>query len=306
MAKKASATTKKPASKTRGGKTTNGAKAQKGEDGTGLLLEGEPIGYRGELLQLASLSAAFEPLPAAASAAFLAQHPADACRKNAESTKASDIFRAAMSWARILAEKSGSPGLHPARVRWFFDCTTALGSALAGETTLPNPSDEATYADVVARTSKLLTRTTRKLGEAAGSRAPYKEALRAARASQGHDKHALVFRSLAALTKKWLDDRTLNLAPNDITPSTVKSLNDAAKELEATIANRRAARQAQHDSPAVNELEGRLLFAMRPLWHDLREAREDGTTNLVLTVSPSLLRGLGIRRTKEKPDAPEA
>ncbi|MDB4930685.1 MAG: hypothetical protein JWM10_3169 [Myxococcaceae bacterium] len=44
---------------------------------------------------------------------------------------------------------------------------------------------------------------------------------------------------------------------------------------------------------------------MRPLWDDLAEAREDGATALLLTVSPTLLRGLDIRSDR-KPAAPKS
>lgn len=305
MAKKVSSTkkTKKPASTSKGsGKTTKGAKASAAEELAleELVAEGEPLGYRGELTQLAQLRGSFAALAPAESSLFLAQHSAEACRKNAESTKAADIFRAAMSWSRVFGENKGSPGLHPKRVRWFLDCTTALGNALAGGTTVENPSDEATYSDVLARTNKVLARSARKLAEAAGSSQPHKNALATARALPGPDQHAVVLRQVAALADAWLKEKKLNLALNDVEPGMVKSLVEGAKALEAATASRKAARQSQHDSPAVNELEGRLLFAMRPVWNDLREAREDGETSLVPPTSPALARGIGIRRRTKK------
>jgi len=304
MAKKASTPkkAKKPASTDkRGGKTTKRTKAEAVEELAleTLLSEGEPLGYRGELTQLAQLSGHFEPLAPADSALFLSQHSAEACRELANATKAADIFRGAMSWARVFVEKKGSPGLHPRRVRWFLDCTTALGSALAGETTVANPSDEASHSEVLARATKVLARSVRRLSEAAGSSLAHKSALAAARAIPGPDQHAMALRKVAALADAWLKEKKLNLANNDIGPEMVKSLVEGAKALEANTASRKAARQAQHDSPAVNELEGRLLLAMRPVWNDLREAREDGTTSLAPPTSPSLARGLGLRRTKK-------
>jgi hypothetical protein len=262
-------------------------------------LEG-PLGYRGELMQLSELIGTFPRLSGAESAMFLSQHSAEACRELATETKAADTFRGAMSWVRSFAEKGPSPGLDPKRVRWFLDCATALGSALAGETVVANPSDQASYSDVVARTNKVLSRSLRRLKDAAGSSAPHLEAIATAKALPGPDQHSVVLRKVASLAAKWLKENTLNLALNDVDAATVKRLQDAAKELDAVTAKRPAPRALGNDSPVVNELEGRLLFSMRPVWDDLREAREDGLTNLVPQTSSSLGRGLGLRRPKKK------
>ena len=107
---------------------------------------------------------------------------------------------------------------------------------------------------------------------------------------------------LAALIEKWLGGtKAPPLAANDITAQTVTALKEAIKNLEDAIAAKPAAAQPDRDSPAVNTAEGRLLFAMRPVWDDLAEAREDGHTALQLTVSPALLRGLDLNKRKKKP-----
>ncbi|MEZ4405174.1 MAG: hypothetical protein R3A52_01605 [Polyangiales bacterium] len=43
---------------------------------------------------------------------------------------------------------------------------------------------------------------------------------------------------------------------------------------------------------------------MRPLWDDLREAREDGVSALQLSITPTLLRGLDLNRRKAAKPAP--
>jgi len=302
MAKKASTTTKKPASKTRGGKTTSATRAE--EPAATKLMDLEsldgPLGYRGELLQLSELIDKFPRLSAAESARFLSEHSAEACRELATDTKAADTFRGAMTWVRSFAERGPSPGLHPKRVRWFLDCATALGGALAGQTVVVNPSEQASYSDTLTQTNKVLSRSLRKLKDAAGSSAPHLEALATAKALPGTDQHSVVLRKVATLATQWLKEDTLNLALNDVDTAMVKRLQDAAKALDAVTAKRRAPRPLGNDSPLVNELEGRLLCSMRPVWNDLSDAREDGLTDLVPQTSSSLGRGLGLRRPKKK------
>jgi hypothetical protein len=267
---------------------------------------GESGALRGELTQLANIRAVFPALSEEASNAFFAQYSPESCRKRAESTKARDVFRGAMSWARTFGENAGKPGVDARRVRWFLDCASALGAALSGQATVKNPSLEARYADVVAKTTKLLDRTKRRARQAVGSSELHLGSLREATASEGEGGHAQVFRNLAALFKTWLEKGEVNLVHNDIDETTVQKLESAAADLEAATARRPAAQQSERDSPATNELEGRLLFAMRPLWDDLAEAREDGQTALLLTVSPAILRGLGLRRKKSKAAQNEA
>ena len=269
------------------------ASTEKGEPATGLHL-------RGELSQLATLRGHFQALDEPQAAAFLGAYSEEACRKHALSTKAEDVFRSAMSWARTLAANIGTPGVNAVRVRWFFDCATALGNLLAGKATAKNPSDEASYDDVVSKNEKLFERTKRRLKNAAGSSAPHQKSLSEASLLSGQDSRAGVFRKLARLIKTWEKKGEVALAVNDVTTETAKALESAASEIEAATARRPAAQQADRDPPAVNEAEGRLLYAMRPLWSDLADAREDGLTNTLLTTSRSLLRGLGLRARKRK------
>ena len=260
----------------------------------------EGINFRGELQQLANIRQHFAPLEAQDSSAFLNAFSPEACRKRAAATKAEDVFRSAMSWARQIGESAKEPWLSAGRARWFLDCATVLGNVLAGKSTNKNPSDEASYDDVVSQTEKLLERTKRRLGNAVGSNVAHRAALKQASVSEGQDGRAAVFRKLANLIRGWLGKKEVALSVNDLNADTVKALEAAATDLEAATARRPAAQQGDRDSPAVNEAEGRLLFAMRPLWGDVRDAREDGHTALVLTTSPAILRGLLLRKGKRK------
>jgi hypothetical protein len=72
-----------------------------------------------------------------------------------------------------------------------------------------------------------------------------------------------------------------------------------ADTLDGLVAQRAAAQQIDRDSPAVNLAEGRLQFAMRPLWDNLAEGRADGVTALMLALSPTLLRALNIKTARK-------
>lgn len=256
---------------------------------------------RGELRQLAELRTKFPALPAPLAAGMLAHHDPDSCREKGKSTKAVDIFRAGMSWARILGAHAGDPAVSPVRARWFLDCLTTLGSLLSGRVAAANPSDESSYQDVAQQADKLLARVKRRARDAVGTHSAWRLALDTALAADGvQDPRISILRQLAKLLGSWSKPGSPPLAGYDIDASTVRSLSAAAEALEAATARRPAAQQAQRDSPAINESEGRLLLVMRPLWDDFAEAREDGRSSLQLTVSPALLRGLDVNVRKAK------
>ncbi|HQY63245.1 MAG TPA: hypothetical protein PK141_17715 [Polyangiaceae bacterium] len=258
---------------------------------------------RGELRQLAEIRAHFPQLPDALATSMLAHHDADACREKGKSTRAVDIFRAAMSWARIFGAHASDPAVSPVRVRWFLDCLTTLGSQLSGKVAVANPSEESSYDDVAQKADKLLARTKRRAKDAAGTHTTWRAALDKALEPDGvHDPRISSLRQLAKLLRAWSSTASASppLAAYDLTDDTASSLAAAAEALDAATARRPAPQQIQRDSPAINESEGRLLYVMRPLWDDLAEAREDGRSSLQLTVSPALLRGLDVNARKPK------
>ena len=256
----------------------------------------------GELRQLAELRRQVPPLSMRHSEKLLAHHSPEVCRARGGSTRAVDIFRMGMSWARILGSPAGLGTVSPLLSRWFLDCLTSLGQHLAGRSTAPNPSDEASYDDVAQKADKLFARSKRRLVDAVGSNATHRAALDEALKSEGAlDTRIATFRQVGALVKGWLDSEGgPPLEVYGITADTAKALATAADELAAAIARRPTAQQINRDSPVVNESEGRVLLAMRPIWDELAEAREDGTTSLQLTVSPAILRGLDLAKRKRK------
>ena len=263
------------------------------------------LAHRGELAQLAEVRALYKPLSEEHAAAFLGLFSVDSCRERALATKADDVFRTAMGWVRAAKELVDKAGVNHLRIRWFLDCATALGYVLSTKHTTANPSADAAYRDVVKKTDQLYERTKRSLGFAAGDNAVQRAAVKTATASEGPDGRALVLRRMAELIKNWLPTGAVVLETQSIGTDTVAALEAAATEVEAATAKKPAAKQAGHDSPEANEAEGRLLTAMRPIWHDIAYAREDGSTRALLTVSPAILRGLSLRKGKNKDDDPE-
>jgi hypothetical protein len=174
-----------------------------------------------------------------------------------------------------------------------------------------NPSEVSNYDDVARRADKHLNRVKRKLRDAVGSDSTHRSALESALSTaEGLDARLATLQSVSKLLSAWLAKEASGgpapaLAAYDLDKSTVESLDLVAKELDESIARRPAAKQASRDTPAMNEAEGRVLLAMRPLWDDLAEAREDGVSSLQLTVSPALLRGLDIGSRKKSTRATE-
>jgi hypothetical protein len=256
----------------------------------------------GELRQLAEIRAKFPPLSHDLAADLLAHHGDEACRTHGGSTRAAEVFRGAMAWARTFGAHAGEPGVSPVRVRWFLDCLTTLGVLLSGRTTATNPADESGYDDAATKADKLLVRTARRARDAAGTQAAWRDAIDAAlKSDDERDVRIAKLTRFADLLGRWLKGpKAPPLSAYDITEATVTALRDAAIALDEAIANKPAPGQAGRDSPAVNVAEGRVLYVMRPLWDDLAEAREDGITSLQLTVTPTILRGLDLGTRKPK------
>ncbi|MBK6532089.1 MAG: hypothetical protein IPF99_21555 [Deltaproteobacteria bacterium] len=260
---------------------------------------------RGELRQLAEIRGRFPALDADTAAALHAHHDDDACRAKGTATRAADTFRGAMSWARTFGAHAANPALEPRRIRWFLDCATALGVVLTGQPAV-DPTQASAFEDATQTADKLLRRTERRARDAAGTVAAAVAAVDAALQPDGVlDDRISRLRQLAALLTTWLGQPVAKAPPLrvfGIGASTVADLTRAATALDEAIARRGAPKMADRDGPAVNIAEGRLQFVMRSLWTDLAEAREDGVTDLVLTVSPTILRALNIK-PKRKQDA---
>lgn len=263
---------------------------------------------RAELAQLDEIREKFTALPRASSAAFYALYTDEQCRDHGENTKAGDTFRGAMSWARTLGERPSDAAIAPARARWFLDCLTGLGHSLSGKTSGGNPSHAAELSDAEKRAKKLTQRTLRRVRHAIGANAGQLAALEAALAHNGvGSKESSQCRKLAGLCKDWLaaTEGAPPVALFGVTDATVTALEAASAAVDSLIATTPAARAVDRDSPETNAAEGRLFYAMRTLWDDAAEAREDGTSTLVFTVNPAILRGLNLASRNRRAPEPE-
>jgi hypothetical protein len=251
--------------------------------------------------QLASIRAQFSPLPKRDADALFARHSEEQCRNRALNTKANDTFRGAMSWARTIGEHQGDPALSAPLARWFLDCLTALGDALEGRVVAANPAHAAQLADAERAAKKLSARAVRVLREAAGSRVEPNALIDDAVADGVGHQDANRAEKLAALCKRWLvDEAAPPIAVFGITTATVTALETAASTLRALVQSTPAAREVDRDGPETNTAEGRLFFAMRPLWDAAAEAREDGRSTLQFMVNPAILRGLNLERRNRR------
>ncbi len=262
-----------------------------------------------ELSQLGTIRTKFSPLTRAAADALYALYTDDQCREHGTSTKAVDTFRGAMSWARTLGEHSTDAAISPVRARWFLDCATALGHALGGSGSSGNPAHAASLADAEKSARRLAQRTTRRLRDAVGASAAHNAKIDDALAHDGvGSKESSQCSKLATLCKTWLAATPGNppVALFDISDATVSALEAAAQSVSALVATTPAARQIDRDGPETNAAEGRLLYAMRTLWDDAADAREDGKSALQFTVNPAILRGLNLegRNRRSPPPTP--
>jgi hypothetical protein len=259
------------------------------------------VGVRGEREQLATIRQKLPALTERESSAFLSMHSPETCRQRASSTKARDVFRIAMSWARTIGANPTDKSVHPKRARWFLDCATALGELLAGTGGIRNPSVTSALADAQSRVGALTIQVRAAVIRALGDDSARVAEVRKAFAPPAHDARAQALRNAKLLIGDWLKDETLEarLALHDVTSETLGELESAAAELEAATATRGAASQADRDTPAENEAEGRLLVAMKWVWLDFKEARKKGLSSLTLQVSPAILRGLAIGKSGE-------
>jgi hypothetical protein len=265
------------------------------------------IGVRGEREQLAIIRQKLPALTDVESRAFLSMHSPETCREKAKATKARDVFRLAISWARIIGEQPTDPAVHPKRARWCLDCSTALGELLAGNGGLRNPSVTSALVDAQSRVTNLTIEVRAAVLRALGDDSSRATEARKAFTPPARDARAEALRNAKNLIGTWLKDENLKarLALHDVTAATLVELEAAAAGLEAATATRGAAQQADRDTPAENEAEGRLLVAMKWVWLDFKAARKKGLSNIVLPVSPAILRGLNIGKSGEDSEEPD-
>ena len=253
---------------------------------------------RGEREALAALREVLPPLSLAESQAFLEPNSPETCRQRAHNTKARDVLRIAVGWARTIGENPSDGAVSPKRARWFLDCTSALAEVVSGNTIVRNPSVTTAETAARAKAIELSAEIRKQANRALGDDMARREQLANALKPEARDARAEALRNTKTLLHGWIknDGLGLRLGLQDITEETLTELEATAKALDAATANKGAAKQVDRDSPAENEAEGRLLFAMKWIWDDFKAARKKGKSRLVLQVSPAIVRGLGLAK----------
>ena len=306
------AKTKKPVAKKAAPKKAavgNGSEAQKR---SAALAQGgaaeEPVNVSGTLGRLAIIRGQFAPLTAQESAEFMSQHDQAACLKRGKLTKANDIFRIGTNWALTMGAHPNDPGLSALAARWFLDCLTSLGHQLDGRASSSVPSQVTALDDVERKADTLLASTKRRLQSASGTNPAYRAMLTDHMKVEGAlDTRIALLESLAKLVDTWLKaEQRPPLAANRITADTAQQLRASAVALHHANANRKAPEQIKRDTAAINEMEGRTLYAMRSIWDELATCRRGAKSDLQLHVSPSLLRGMEVKVKSKAGDGDEA
>lgn len=263
-----------------------------------------PVGERD---QLAALRVDYPPLSVALADRLLAQHDEALCHERGVTTRAADTFRGAMGWARTLHTHRDAlvPVLDPRRVRWFLDCLSALGDAIEGRPDGVNPSAAAVLDDAERAAKAAYAEAVRRLQLAVGSNAQWRPQLEAKLTNgAGTSPDVERLRALAAYASSLTKDPAgPPVELFGIDAAFIASLEAAADQLAAALAAKPTPRQPDRDTSPVNVAEGRLFFVMRGLWDDLQAARDARRTDLLLNVSPTLLRGLGLNRAETKSPA---
>lgn len=256
--------------------------------------------------QLAVIREGYPALSEAVAAVFLAAWSEDSCRAHGAQTRGVDVFRAAMNWARTLESKRGDAAIDPVHARWFLDCATLLGRTLSGDAPSRDPRWVSSMDDAQKSAATRVARVSRRLGELAGDDAARRASLDHALAPvDGKDLAVSRLEGLASLCEAWRGELGAALDAKGLGADACADLRARAKAITDLAAKRPAPTQLQaaRDTPATNAAEGRLLRAMRPLWDDFAEAREDGRSALLLTVTPALLRGMGLNPRRSAPSA---
>lgn len=278
------------------------AKKSKGQKTAENAAESTPAAMR----QLAQILTKFDALSADEVRTLLAAYSDEECMARGRATRSANTFQDAMHWARTLGEHRDDPAVVATSARWMLDCLSTLGTIRLGEAPSSIPSVDGAITQARAIGVDLFDDVHDRVRDTIGRNALWNARLSDELATPStFDPAVARLNALATVLNEWLTARAdapaLSLAR--ISAATVTELRAAAKNLDDALAKKPAARTLPTDSPAINVAEGRLLFAMRVVWNDFARARKHGRSKLILTVTPTLLRGLDIAaRKKSKPE----
>jgi len=239
--------------------------------------------------------------------AFEARHPEAGCHTLASGSKSQNTLRAA---ARIVGQMLPGPmaddrvhGIPTVSLALVVSYALLLDAAIEAEAAgSTNPVASATLKLTRAEAAKMLKATLAPVRRAIGQNTVWQSVFDDARDSHGRagqDATAARLGRLAAGIEALValgEVPTHSLTMEALGPHTAASLRELAQRLESAASATNTPLNAFNDSPALNLLEGRLLHALRVLLRQVREAREEKRTTIVLKVNVSLLRQLDLSR----------
>jgi cell pole-organizing protein PopZ len=259
--------------------------------------------------QLARILARFDPLEPREVDTLVAAYSEEDCLERGRSTRSERTFEDAMRWARLVDEHRDDPAVSPKHARWMLDCLASLGRLRLGERSARSPAIDGAITEHATRNDELFEDLLERVRDTIGRNPSWNQALSAALdAPSPFDARVARSKALASLLAQWLDNPSSApaLSVAGIDRDTVRSLETAAAALDTALTHKPAAKPTPFDSPAINIAEGRLFFAMRPIWNDFARARRHARSKLVLPVTPTLLRGLGINTRKKSKRSTES
>jgi len=209
-------------------------------------------------------------------AAFTAKYTDAACEEIGGRTKSEGVLGDAVGWAPIMAKalKTHAAPLRRyslGRFAWFLECVRALADARelqrvegSGAIASKLHVEQAQRVALTAREDLLET-----LGELTDGNEHEQETLAAAAGTtERPDRIVASLGSLAKLARGWLnrkDDASNELVQSvGLTFAEVESAERAAENLAAATADKTVeGRVVTRDTPAINRVEGRLLWEMK-------------------------------------------
>jgi len=225
---------------------------------------------------------------------FAEKYPDSYCESLAGSTKARGTLKDSRAWLRKLHPVAtrrpvGDVGVPAVTMALFIEHTREL--ALAVESMNKGlGSDAAVKVEAArARANTRYRDVKARVEEALGANETWKAQLRAHLDSEQHseqDADAARLLRLRDAINVWLGGKDIkikhSLGIQGVKAETAAACGEAAVALEAARVHASGVAASDKDTPQVNRTEGHVLVLMREVFRAVNNAREAGTTELVL------------------------
>lgn len=276
----------------------------------------EPSGTRADQI-LSTLGAKWgHELTSVERTVFESKYSASQCEKKGAETRSEGVEREALAWvAQIDAGLAKFPAelrrYRPSRLAWFLECLGKLHDARAIQRTKGDSAAQAGVALTRAQTAALQARreVVASLTEIVEGDPHAEEALSSALGATTRPDHIVEsIEKLCALARDWLGRKDnlskARVATSGLTMAEVETAEKAGATLAAAATGKTLEGAAVvRDTPAVNQIEGRVLFEMRAAMRVFNAAHELNGAVPKLSPGPATRSALVSRnQPKEKGD----